>query len=117
MYTNALFFLYRKAVTEIFHRIDLDDNGFISRQELDLFQVLKLPIDVCVITWGYYFFLLLYILGIVLALSHKRVIIHQLHEILKYWKIATNIEILTTRGIKEKESGWRKRHEGGLNLV
>ena len=34
-----LLFLYREAITEIFHRIDLDDNGFISRQEFDLFQV------------------------------------------------------------------------------
>ncbi|XP_065906112.1 EF-hand calcium-binding domain-containing protein 7-like isoform X2 [Dysidea avara] len=27
-----------KVLMEIFHRIDLDDNGFISRQEFDLFQ-------------------------------------------------------------------------------
>ena len=28
----------REALEEIFHRIDLDDNGSISRTELDFFQ-------------------------------------------------------------------------------
>jgi len=37
-------------LTEIFHRLDLDDNGFISRQEFDLFQVMP-NVNVVLLPW------------------------------------------------------------------
>ena len=34
-----IYFLYREALTDMFEHCDLDDNGYLSREEFDLFQM------------------------------------------------------------------------------